>query len=195
MITFIQLGLLSWLTGMMIYFGVDHSYVDQHRLNWSRITHFISFIWLNNIYLQSFGHLWSIIFFNGRSELAIIVGMFFFQTTFLFSGFMINNPNRLFMMKIFSNLLPVKIISNGLMYSFYGLDRCHKSFVLDDFDVNIDHVYSDIYLLIIHCLLARFFTYMIMLMKFSDFNSFHYWSKKFSPFNDIIQLDYTDQSK
>nr|XP_046912722.1 LOW QUALITY PROTEIN: uncharacterized ABC transporter ATP-binding protein/permease YOL075C-like [Dermatophagoides farinae] len=185
-ITFIQLGLLSSLIGIMIYFSVDHSYVDQHhQLNWYRLVHFICFIWLNNIYLQSFGHLWSIIF-SGKSELAIIVGMFFFQSTFLFSGFMIN-LNRISAMKIFSNLFPVKIISNGLMYSFYGLNRCHKSSILDDFDVNIDHVYSDVYLIIVHCLLTRFITYMIMLMKFIGSNIFC-WPKKFSPFTDIIHI-------
>ncbi|XP_027199533.2 ATP-binding cassette subfamily G member 4-like [Dermatophagoides pteronyssinus] len=196
MITFIHLGLLSWLIGTMIYFSVNHSYVDQYRLNWYRIIHFISFIWLNNIYLQSFGQLWSVIFFSDQQqqqqssdkELAIIIGMFFFQSTFLFNGFMIENPNRLYLMKIFSYFLPVKIISNGLMYSFYGIDRnCPKlsSIVLDDFDVQIDHIYSDILIILIHCLLARLLTYMIMLIKFFGFKNF-YWPKKFQPFNGYI---------
>ena len=193
MIRFIELIIIAIHTGIIIYFSVDHSYVDMSTVNIDRLLHFIYFIFINIVYLQSFGHLWSVIFIQ-HAELAILMGMLFYQTFLLFSGYVLNSSLMIdddIFYRLLSGLIAGKIITNGLMYSFYGLDRdCQnqrKSFVLEDFGVNIDHVYLDVWKLIIQIILLRILSFLLLRYHFGEITIWIFTKRK--QFNQQQQND------
>lgn len=169
-VRFIEISIMAVYMTASIYFFVDHSYVDDHHLNWSRFGNFLYFIWIYAIYLQSFGHLFSLISL-GYIEVAILCGLTIVNTMQFCLGYMFTFNDNNTILKIMSIFLPVKPIASGLIYAFYGIDRCDKemeiSFVLEDFGVDPLTVYNDVQKTLAMIAYIRLITFLIMILRFS----------------------------
>ncbi|KAH9511043.1 hypothetical protein DERF_009529 [Dermatophagoides farinae] len=167
-VRFFQLTIMSVFIGTVAYFSVDHLYVDNYQMNWNRFGHYLYFTWLNNCYQQSIGYILCLIFL-GKVEVSVVSSYIIVLCQQFFTGFMFNPYKMKTLPSIFlrmSEILSFKTVSNGLMYTMYGLDRCDDettiSFVLEDFGVNVDTVYSDSYFMIINILIIRLLVFVLM---------------------------------
>ncbi|OTF84021.1 hypothetical protein BLA29_003477, partial [Euroglyphus maynei] len=109
---FIELSFISAYIVVLLYFLIDHSYVDGNQMNWYRLGNMIYFRWMYDLYLQSFALLMSLIF-SENINLAFIAGAFTAQTLHVFSGSLYNleqmkNPA----LKMLANLLNSKVPVN-----------------------------------------------------------------------------------
>ena len=156
---------------MLLYFLIDHSYVDGHQINWRRLGNMIYFRWMYDLYLQSFALLMSIIF-SENFNVALIAGAFTAQALHVFSGSLYNleqieNPA----MKILANILNSKVPVNGWLYSFYVLDRCDSekeiSYIMLDYGIDTTKIYSDVLKILTNIVLLRIITVIIMFFRFS----------------------------
>nr|XP_046914359.1 ABC transporter G family member 30-like [Dermatophagoides farinae] len=191
----IELTILTGFIGMISYFSIDHLYVDNNQLNWNRFGNFLYFVLLNNFQQQSIGHLLCLIFL-GQFEVSIVSSYIVITCQQFFTGYMFNPYKMKNIPSIFlqmSEILSFKTVPNGLMYTMYGLDRCDDettiSFVLDDFGVNVDTVYSDSYFMIINIVIIRFLVFVLMIYHFSGI----FRSKRFvkASISDAIKcIDY-----
>ncbi|KAH7637213.1 uncharacterized protein LOC124495078 isoform X3 [Dermatophagoides farinae] len=202
-VRFFQLTIMSVFIGTVAYFSVDHLYVDNYQMNWNRFGHYLYFTWLNNCYQQSIGYILCLIFL-GKVEVSVVSSYIIVLCQQFFTGFMFNPYKMKTLPSIFlriSETLSFKTVSNGLMYTMYGLDRCDDettiSFVLEDFGVNVDTVYSDSYFMIINILIIRLLVFVLMVYHFSSI----FRSKNFvkASISDAIKcIDYgklTDQKE
>ncbi|OTF73707.1 hypothetical protein BLA29_008287, partial [Euroglyphus maynei] len=122
----LQLTIVSLFIALCEYFTVDHLYIDNYHLNWTRFGNFFYFIWLNNCFQQSVGYLLCIIFL-GKVEVAVVSSYIVVLCQQFFTGYMFNPYKMKTLPRIIlriSEVLSFKTIPNGLMYTIYGLDRC-----------------------------------------------------------------------
>ncbi|KAH7637519.1 abc transporter-like protein 17 [Dermatophagoides farinae] len=183
----------------LMYFLIDHSYVDNGQFNWHRFTSFFLFLWMFIVYLQSMGQLLSLVFAS-LSDIAVAVSFIVYASIDFNNGYMFPY-NHIVMMtsKIISDLIGSRIIKNGLVYSFYGIDRCDTdeiSSVLIGHDIDPDTVYIDLYRIVINSIILRLLTLILMMFKLQGFRrNHHHWfvlRKKHSPSLDFIPIDYDD---
>ncbi|XP_075680900.1 uncharacterized protein LOC113790209 [Dermatophagoides pteronyssinus] len=175
-IRFIELTIMAGFIGLVAYFVIDHLYVDHYQMNWNRLGNFIYFIWLTNFYQQSIGYFICLLLLD-KIEVSIVTSYMIAVSEQFFTGYMFDPYKMKNMPSIFlrmSELLSFKTSPNGLMYTMYGLDRCldekQISFVLDDFGVNVDTVYSDSYLMIVNIIIFRSLIFIMMVYHFSGIN-------------------------
>lgn len=170
-VCFIEFCFISSYIVVLLYFLIDHSYVDGHQINWRRLGNMIYFRWMYDLYLQSFALLMSIIF-SENFNVALIAGAFTAQALHVFSGSLYNleqieNPA----MKILANILNSKVPVNGWLYSFYVLDRCDSekeiSYIMLDYGIDTTKIYSDVLKILTNIVLLRIITVIIMFFRFS----------------------------
>ncbi|OTF77473.1 hypothetical protein BLA29_005595 [Euroglyphus maynei] len=156
-----------------LYFFVDHNYVDDHQINWTRFGNFVYFLWIYSIYLQSCGHIFSLLSL-GYLEVAILGGLTVINAMQFCNGYMFVFGEENTILDAMSKVLPIKPITNGLIHAFYGIDRCDEemetSFVLEDFGVDPMTVYYDIQKTLIIIALIRLATFLIMIHTDSSEN-------------------------
>ncbi|KAH7643971.1 abc transporter-like protein 17 [Dermatophagoides farinae] len=186
---FIELCFISSYIVVLLYFLIDHSYVDGHQMNWLRLGNMIYFRWMYDLYLQSLALLVCLIFSN-YLEIAIVAGGFIVQTIHLLSGSLYNleqmqNPT----LKLLANIINSKVPVNGWLYSFYVLDRCDLekeiSYIMVDYGIDTNTIYSDVIKIFINIGIIRIVTVVLMFFRFSADLS----TKKFSQSkNDQLKL-------
>ncbi|OTF78533.1 hypothetical protein BLA29_008427, partial [Euroglyphus maynei] len=125
-VRFIEINLLTCFIEMVSYFSIDHLYVDNNSLNWYRFGNYLYFFWINNCYQQSIGQLLCLIFLD-RIEVSIVSSYIVVICQQFFTGYLFNPYKMKAFTRIIlriSEVLSIKTIPNGLMYTMYGLDRC-----------------------------------------------------------------------
>ncbi|KAH7644308.1 abc transporter-like protein 17 [Dermatophagoides farinae] len=169
-IKLIELALISGYITVMIYFFIDHTYVDDNEINLNRLAHFFLFIMMNNIYLQSYGFLFGSLFYN--QEIVLLITIVTIQTIQLFNGVMFSIERmKKPMLILISDLLMSTVTQNGLMYSFYVLDRCDSekelSYALVDYGIDQNLIYKNLIKIMAAILIIRGASLLIMLIRFS----------------------------
>ena len=166
----VEITIMAVYMTASIYFFVDHSYVDENRINWFRFGHFVYFIWIYAIYLQSSGHILSLLSL-GYLEVAILGGLTVINAMTFCTGYMFFFEHGNSVLEIMSEIIPIKPITNGLIYAFYGIDRCDQetetSFVLEDFGTNPLTVYNELQRTLIIIAYIRIVTFLVMIIRFS----------------------------
>ncbi|XP_046916133.2 uncharacterized protein LOC124496639 isoform X1 [Dermatophagoides farinae] len=196
----IDFTIIALYVTTLMYFLIDHRYVDNGQFNSHRFTSFFLFLWMFIVYIQSMGQLWSLIFAS-LSDIAVAISLIVYASIDFNNGY-IFPYNHIVMMtsKIISDLIGSRIIKNGLIYSFYGIDRCDTeeiSSVLIGHDIDPDTVYVDLYRIVINSIILRLLTLILMMFKLQGLrcNHHHHWfvlRKKQSPSLDFIPIDYDD---
>ncbi|OTF78662.1 hypothetical protein BLA29_008804, partial [Euroglyphus maynei] len=84
--------------------------------------------------------------------------------------------------RIVGNLFASKIITHGLLYSFYDLDRCDPrtqiSTVLLDYNIKPQQIFTDIGQLLIICIIIRLMTMICFIAKFQHWTLFAHSFKR-----------------
>ncbi|XP_046913707.2 uncharacterized protein LOC124494563 [Dermatophagoides farinae] len=199
----IQLAIITVFINTVAYFSIDHLYVDNYQMNWNRFGHYFYFSYLYNCFHQSIGYILCMIFL-GKVEVSVVSAYIIVLFQQFFTGFMFNPYKMKTLPSIFlriSETLSLKAIPNGLIYTMYGLDRCDDettiSFVLEDFGINVNAVYSDSYFMFINSVCIRLLVLVLMVYNFSGI----FRSKRFvkASISDVIKcIDYgklTDQKE
>lgn len=159
-------------TTALIYFTMDFLYLDQYRMNWSRFGYFLFFYWLEFLYMQSFGHL-LLILAGDRIQIFMVLVQLCVTILFLFNGHFIileqiGNPIGL----MISKLLATRYITNGVLYAFYGFDRCDNpineySVMLHKYSVDPENIFNHLKWVLINMLIIRILTLVFMWIRFS----------------------------
>uniref|UniRef100_A0A6P6Y7W5 ABC transporter G family member 3-like n=1 Tax=Dermatophagoides pteronyssinus TaxID=6956 RepID=A0A6P6Y7W5_DERPT len=195
-IKIIELALISAYTTGMMYFFIDHTYVDDYQINFNRLAHYFLFLLIYYIYLQSYGLLFGSIL--SIQEFVIILNIVAVETIHLFNGAMFNVEKiQRPMLTIISDILMSKISQNGLMYSLNVLDRCDMetelSYALVDYGIDQNKVYTDLIKIIAATMAIRIATFGVMYIRFSNpyikINSRRSLGK-----NELVPIDYNDSS-
>ncbi|KAF7491659.1 ABC transporter G family member 40 [Sarcoptes scabiei] len=174
-LTLIQLieSVLYVLTSTsLIYFTMDFLYLDQYRMNWIRFGHFLFFYWIEFLFMQSFGH-FLLILAGHRIQIFMVLVQVFITVLFVFNGHFIileqlDNPWAI----TISNLMATRYINNGVLYSFYGLDRCDDitreySVMLAKYSVDTENLFRNLKPVLINMFILRFLTLVFMWLRFS----------------------------
>nr|XP_027196357.1 ABC transporter G family member 16-like [Dermatophagoides pteronyssinus] len=189
----IDFTILALLITTLMYFLIDHTFIDDGYFNWFRFGNFFLFMWMFFFYVQSVGQLLSIIFSN-HPQVAVALSLITyapldFNNSYMFPYNYIVNP----ISKIISDIMGTKIITYGLINAFYGIDRCKPnqiSSVLIDFEINQETVYTDLYRILINSVALRILTLLLMM---TELNSWKFSSKKSSKMSiiaDFAKIDY-----
>ncbi|XP_046916781.2 uncharacterized protein LOC124497203 [Dermatophagoides farinae] len=194
----IDFTILALHVTIMMYFLIDHTHVDDGQFNWYRFGNFFLFIWMFIFYIQSLGQLFSIIFTNFL-DIAVSLSFVAYASLDFNNGYMF--PDNYIVMtasKILNDFIGSKYIRNGLLYSFYGIDRCDTdeiSSVLIDHDINPNTVYRNLYQILINSIALRMLTLFIMMSKFQSwsFSSSKRLSQRLNP-KDFLRIDYEDST-
>ncbi|XP_075585835.1 uncharacterized protein LOC124495078 isoform X2 [Dermatophagoides farinae] len=200
-VRFIELTIMAGFIGLVAYFIIDHLYVDHYQMNWNRFGNYVYFIWLTNLYQQSIGYFVCVLLLD-KIEVSIVTSYMLAVSEQFFTGYMFDPYKMKNMPSIFlrmSELLSFKTGPNGLMYTMYGLDRCEDekkmSFVLEDFGVNVDTVYSDSYKMMINIVIFRSLIFIMMVYHFSGINRPKNFIKSSKSHQDSIKtIDYGNLS-
>ncbi|KAH7636495.1 abc transporter sub-family g-like protein 3 [Dermatophagoides farinae] len=174
-LTLIQLieSILYVLTSTsLIYFTMDFLYLDQNQFNWTRFGHFLFFYWIEFLYMQSFGH-FLLILAGDRIQIFMVLVQIFITVLFVFDGHFIileqlGNP---WAIKI-SNFLASRFINNGVLYAFYGLDRCDDplteySVMLHKYSVDVEKIFENLKPVFRNMFILRLLTLICMWIRFS----------------------------
>ena len=174
-LTLIQLieSILYVLTSTsLIYFTMDFINLDQNQFNWTRFGYFLFFYWIEFLYMQSFGH-FLLILAGDRIQIFMVLVQVFITILFVFNGHFIilerlGNPLAI---KI-SNFLASRYINNGVLYAFYGLDRCDNpmteySVMLHKYSVNVEKIFENLKPVFRNMFLLRLMTMICMWLRFS----------------------------
>ncbi|XP_027205546.2 uncharacterized protein LOC113799154 [Dermatophagoides pteronyssinus] len=193
----IDFTILALHTTTLIYFLIDHTFIDDGYFNWYRFANFFLFMWMFFFYIQSVGQLFSIVFSKYSQVAVAIAGIAYapldFNNGYFFPYNYIVNPSS----KIISDILGTKIIRNGLINAFYGIDQCEInqiSSVLIDNGINQKTVYTDLYKILINSIALRILTLFLLM---TEFQSWKFPSKKLSKTSNItelIKIDYDNSN-
>ncbi|KAH9527945.1 Cytoplasmic dynein 1 light intermediate chain 1, variant 2 [Dermatophagoides farinae] len=180
-VRFIEMNMFTLVTTILVYFPSGHHTIEplsmtdagMFQINWSRFGHFLGLFWLYNVYMQSIGQLVAVIFMD-NAELSLIVSYVYYIILCLLNGYLINLEHMKdpFVLKV-AQLLASNVISKGLLWSFYGLDRCNQedffSVILYKYYVNPETVYSSLTQVAWNTLILRMATLVFMFIRF-DFS-------------------------
>lgn len=171
LVRLIEVSIFSLAITILIYFPTEHHQIDNYEINWYRFWHFAFFIWLSCVYMQTFGQLLSLIFID-QLEIAIVMAQLWFIQLSLVNGYLINLAHmNIPLLFLVSDILATKPISNGLLYSFYGIGRCDPekeiSIMLVRFNVQTDKVYTELSQVFINIFVTRLITFALMCFRFS----------------------------
>ena len=171
LVRLVEVTMFSLFITILIYFPTEHHQIDGYRINWYRFWHFAFFIWLSCVYMQTFGQLLSLIFLD-QLEISIVMAQLWFIQLSLVNGYLINLAHMNIPILMFvSDILATKPISNGLMFSFYGIDRCQPetemSIMMMKFNIDESRVYTQLTQVFINMIIIRLLTFILMCFRFS----------------------------
>ncbi|KPM03255.1 ABC transporter sub-family G-like protein 5 [Sarcoptes scabiei] len=170
-----QLIFLAYLTVFSFnstffgYLTARYYSIDKFGMNWYRFGNFFLFYWLLMIYLQAHGQLWSIMLNN--LQILIVYLQLIFSITNIFNGLslMIEIMNKPIWL-IVSKLIGIRYLSEGVLYSFFGIDRCDPqneySLVLKKYHINEEQIYWNLLPAIINIILLKFIGLLLMFWRF-----------------------------
>lgn len=171
-----------WIATLGYFFTFQHS-ADEYSFNITRFSMYLLFIWLLCIYTQSIGQFIGALFMNA-TELAIIVCQIAYVFMALMCGFFVDTDktgNVVFIQV--ANLLAMKYITRGLVYTFFGIDRCDfetqfSSFLLR-YHVEESAIIEYILRIVINVLIIRLITLVFLYIKFNTFSD-HFLMRLFT---------------
>lgn len=142
--------------------------------------------------MQTFGQLLSLIFLD-QFEISIVMAQLWFIQLSLVNGYLINLSHmNIPLLFLISEILATKPISNGLLYSFYGINRCDPekeiSIMLLKFNVAKDRVYSELCQVLANIIIIRTLTFALMCFRFS-FSWKLIFNKRITS-SELIPIDY-----
>lgn len=159
----LHITLVHYLTGG--YLLVDYSF------NWNRFGHFLLFNWLLMIYMQSYGHLCGTIFM-GNVQIMTVCSQLFYANLYVMNGLSVTLEimNKPFILSL-SHFLAFRYIIDGLLYSFYGIERCNESQeyseILKKLYINNDNIYWNIIPALVNIIAVRLFTFLLLYCRFN----------------------------
>ena len=156
---------------MVAYFTGGYFSIDNYQFNWNRIGHFIFYYWLLMVYLQSHGQFGAIIFMDNIQIMTICLQLVY-SILMMLNGISITleiMDNSWLI--IISHLLGIRYIADGLLFSFYGIDRCDMeneySHILHDSNINPDNIYTNILSPLLNISALRVATFILMYFRFT----------------------------
>ncbi|KPM09555.1 ABC transporter sub-family G-like protein 19 [Sarcoptes scabiei] len=171
LIRFIETSFMALIITSFIYFPTGHHHIDPDGMNWSRFGYFFFYIWIACVYYQSFGQLLSVLFLD-HMEISMIVSMVLFAVLSLTNGYLMHLKHTdNILIKLAARITGTKEITDGLLYAFFGLDRCdpstHYSTKLKGFDVDVDNIENNLRTVYINIAIIRVLTFILMYIRFS----------------------------
>lgn len=202
LISFIEVSLYALFNACLGYFLPAQHAIDNYTINWSRFGLYFLFMWLLSLYMQSFGQLIGIILVN-HMEFAIIACMIFNASLTLMNGLFVDmsrNENALILAA--SNVVANKYISYGILYTFYGFQRCdwenEYSIIIQFFAMDLNGVQHWIRRVVVNVLIIKLFTLAVMYYKFGNFSGnllfrlFKKCNDEHVLQSDLISIDYDE---
>lgn len=152
--------------------------------------------------MQSFGQLIGIILVD-HMEFAIIACMILNASLTLMNGLFVDmsrNKNPFILSA--SDIVANKYISYGVLYTFYGFERCdwenENSIIVQFFDMNLNSVQDWITRVVVNVLILKLITLLIMYYKFGNFSDsmlfrlFKKCKQEHDLQSDLISIDYEE---
>lgn len=157
-------------------------------------------MWLLSLYMQSFGQLIGIILVD-HMEFAIIACMILNASLTLMNGLFVDmSRNKNPFILAASDLVANKFISYGVLYTFYGFERCdwdnENSIIVQFFDMNLNSVQDWITRVVVNVLIVKLITLIVMYYKFGNFSGsllfrlFKKCKREHVLQSDLILIDY-----
>lgn len=143
--------------------------IDHYEINCFRIVNLFFFTLLIIIYFQSFGILCGTLF-SSNAEIAVVVANFILNNLTIVNGLLITLEimKKPFLVQI-SNYLGYRYLTDGLLYAFYGIDRCdpqtEHSIMLKRLFIDDSNIYWNIRPAIIIIIIVRLEIYLVTFMK------------------------------
>jgi len=178
-VSFFEITFYSLLISTLAYFLSGQSAADGNELNWHRLGYYTFFIWLLCVYTQSIGHLIGAIMMD-YIEVAIILCQVIYVFMALMNGYFVDTERTGNMAFIqLANLIAVKYVTKGLMYTFYGIDRCEPetefSSVLLKFHVEEEQIGEYIFRVLLNVLIMKSLSLAYLYYKFNNFQDHPLW--------------------
>jgi hypothetical protein len=133
---------------------------------------YLFFITAGILCVQSLGHVIGIIF-SQSTKMSVLFSVGIYVLFLIFCNFLIPVKEFHYSLQWFSNLSTAKLSFTGLIILFYGFDRCSGnefSSIMYLFDLEDNHFYNNVRLLIIQFILLRSFALIILLIKSNPFS-------------------------
>lgn len=201
-ISFIEVSLYALFNACLGYFLPAQHAIDNYSINWSRFGLYFLFMWLLSLYMQSFGQLIGIILVD-HMEFAIIACMILNASLTLMNGLFVDmsrNKNPFILSA--SDIVANKFISYGILYTFYGFERCdfenENSIIVQFFDMNLNSVQDWITRVVVNVLIIKLITLLVMYYKFGNFSDslifrlFRKCKREHVLQSDLISIDYEE---
>ncbi|OTF74825.1 ABC transporter sub-family G-like protein, partial [Euroglyphus maynei] len=199
-----QLGQLAQMSvsilniTMVAYFTGGYFTIDHHHLNWNRIGHLFLYFWLLMVYLQSHGQFAALVFMDNIQIMTICLQLVY-ALLMMMNGISITLEimDKPWLLSI-SQWLGIRHLADGLLFSFYGIDRCDReeeySFILADLNVNPDDIYANILASAFNISAIRVATFLLMYFRFTFI--YKHIVRRFEPTPRsalAIAIDYDDE--
>ncbi|XP_027204920.2 uncharacterized protein LOC113798562 isoform X1 [Dermatophagoides pteronyssinus] len=182
LIRLLELIILTLLTTLLVYFLANHNYVDNGHFNWNRFGHFAFFFFLFAFHIQSIGHFISCVISQPIPAPITASSVLYFIING-YDGYLF--PDKYFYLsfnRLLSKLLAGNVITHGLLYSFYYLDRCDPntqiSTVFLDNDIDPERIFINIIPFLIISILLRLWTSICFIVKFKSITLFDHLFKR-----------------
>ena len=175
-ITFLELNLTAFYLTLLTYFLSNQHVVDDHAINWHRLTTYTAFIWLQCLFYQTLGQLLGILLVN-HLAIATTLSQVLFCATALFNGVYVKLHRAPWpLLSALGEHLGIVAMTRGLFYSIYGIDRCdpqtEASVVLVDNQIDPERVWAYFQQVLLNVVAIRLLTFVIMFFRFSRFPAF-----------------------
>lgn len=156
---------------MVIYFTGGYFIIDDYHFNWNRIGHFILYYWFLMVYLQSYGQLAALVFMDNMQIMTICLQLVF-SNMILMNGISITLEimDKPWLM-IISHCLGIRYLADGVLFAFYGIDRCDTeseySYMLHDFNIDPDNIYANLLPSSLNITALRIAAFILMYLRFT----------------------------
>lgn len=165
----------SYLTVLTFFLSNQHV-VDDHTINWTRLSFYYTFIWLQCLFYQTLGQLLGILLIN-HLDIATALSQVAFCSTALFNGVYVKLHRGPYpILEQIGDYFGIVQMTRGLFYSIYGIDRCkpeiEANVVLIDNKIDPELVPEYIAQVLLIVAGIRILTFAIMFFRFSSFPKF-----------------------
>lgn len=160
------------MTGLTYFLSNQHV-VDDHAINWRRLSVYFTFIWLQCLFYQTLGQLLGIVLVK-HLDIGTTLSQVLFCATALFNGIYVKLHRAPFpLLETIGEHLGIVQMTRGLFYSIYGIDRCkpetEANVVLIDNKIDPELIPDSIIQVISIVAGIRLVTFAIMFIRFSTF--------------------------
>ncbi|XP_027202263.2 uncharacterized protein LOC113796233 [Dermatophagoides pteronyssinus] len=166
LVQLIKLSLLIVHLTVTIYLNVGYIYIDNYQFNWLRFGNFLLFYLIMSIYSHSFGQLSCSLFPENVHASILICQLIIIEVILLDCLLFITNIMKKSFVLMMTEWLGFRYIGAGLLYAFFGIDRCDYSSMqysstMDKFFVDIDNIYWNLLIPLANIIIIRFIGFIV----------------------------------